>query len=532
MIDYSPAARKRFQKWLREHYQEDTAALKKAWNETAVTFDTADPPSEKARRASEHLLFREAGKARRVIDFQQFLTDITVHNVKKSCRICKEATDSRKIVGVFHGYSFHFAASGTGAFSQWNLGFLGLKDVLDCPYVDFISSPTDYAHRRGGEPGNFVSVYTDSYHLHQKLYWDEVDTRTCYYRGPAGCNVRTVPETLAVHERALGYGLTKGTALWWFTLTGDHTFHDNAIMEDIARIQQASKASVAVDKSHVREIAVLADDQSFLYMRMGAKPLMRPLTRDMHDQLATMGAPFDMYLLSDVANASMPDYKLYVFINPFYLTDAMRAAIKAKVRRNNAVAVWFYAPGFVSQDGRLNTDGIGDLTGIAVRHAEEERGLHIAITNFDHPITQEMERSNVLGRTEPFGPIFWVDDSQAVPLGRLSPEGKVGMAVREFGQWRSVYCASPIMSTSLLRGLARYAGVHVYSTTDDTFFANNNYAMIHTATAGMKEIRLPRPSDVSDALTGESLGQATATIRLDIPEKTTRIFRLSPPAHP
>ncbi|MEN6408036.1 MAG: LamG-like jellyroll fold domain-containing protein [Thermoguttaceae bacterium] len=526
LIDYSPAACKRFGKWLKERYAGDVAALRKAWNDQQVDFDTARPPSNKARQATEHLLFRDSSKVGAVLDYQRFLTAMTVHHIIKSCRICKEASGGRKIAGVFYGYSFPYASTATGL---WNLGFLGLQEVLDSPYVDFLCAPTNYSYRRGGEPGNFMSVYTDSYQLHQKLYWDEVDTRTCYYRDFSRCNVRTVPETLAVHQRALGYGLTKGTALWWFTLMGDHTFHDDAIMEDIARNQRASVASLAVDKSHVREIAVLVDEPSFLYMRMGLQPLMEPLTRDMHSQLATMGAPFDMYVLSDIADARMPDYKLYVFLNPFYLTDSQRAAIKAKVRRNGAVAVWFYAPGFIAEDGRLDVRGVRDLTGIAVRTADEERKLHLAVTNFDHPITAEIDRSDTLGQTEPVGPVFWVDDPQATVLGRLSPDGDVGMAVRDFGDWRSVYCASPIVNTKLLRGLARYAGAHVYSTTDDTFFANNNYAMIHTASTGPKEIRLPQPRDVYDALTGELLGRDMTSIRLEIPEQTTRIFRLVPP---
>jgi len=228
----------------------------------------------------------------------------------------------------------------------------------------------------------------------------------------------------------------------------------------------------------------------------------------------------------------MPDYKLYISLNPFYLTDAMRAAIKAKVRRNNAVAAWFYAPGFVGEDGTLSVHGIRDLTGIAVQHAEEERSLHLEVTHFDHPITAEVAPSDVLSRTEPLGPVFWADDPQAVVLGRLTPGGKAGMAVREFGTWRSVYCASPTMSTALLRGLARYAGAHVYSRSDDPFYANHSYAMIHTATGGLKQITLPEPRDVYDALSGESVARATATIRLEIPEQTTRIFRLCPPERP
>lgn len=526
LIDYSPAARDRFRKWLRSRYAGQVAALRQAWNDPQVTFETATPPSEEARRTSEHGFFRDARRARAVIDYQQFLSDMTAGNIKRSCRIVKEATEGRKITGVFYGYSFHYAPSRVG---NWNLGFLGLKEVLESPHVDFICSPTDYSYRRGGEPGNFVSAYTASYLLHDKLYWDEVDTRTHHYHGSSPYATRSLAETLSVHQRALGYSLTKGTALWWFTLCGDNTFHDEAIMADIARLQRAALANLGVSKTHVHEVAVLADEQTFLSLRMGVRELMQPLTQALHYKLATMGAPFDMYLLSDIACPRMPDYKLYVMLNPFYLTDAMRQAIKDKLRRNGAAAAWFYAPGYVREDGRLDAGGIGDLTGMRVRESADPRPLRLAITHFDHPITAEIERSDALGRTEPVGPVFWVDDPRAVVLGRLAPDGKPGLAVRDFGTWRSVYSSAPLVTTGLLRGLLRYAGAHVYSTSDDTFYANRHFAMIHAATAGRKEIALPRACDVSDVLTGQSLGRNTRAIRLEMPEQSTRILRLADP---
>ncbi|MCX7886206.1 MAG: hypothetical protein N3B01_02970 [Verrucomicrobiae bacterium] len=481
------------------------------------------------RKAAEHFVFRDPRKARCVIDYRQFLTDVTVQNIIRSCRICKEETGGRKIAGVFYGYSFHCAAERPISLS--NLGFLGLKQVLESPHVDFLCAPTDYNRRRGGEPGNFLSAYTSSYQLHGKLYWDEADIHTHHARERKPHATSSLAETLAVCERGFGYMLTKGTALWWFTLAGDNTFHDDAIMERIAQMQQGGQSTLAVDKSSASEIAVFADEESLLYMGTNSKALLQPLMSQiqMHYKLATMGAPYDLYLLSDLADTRMRDYKLYLFLNPFYLSDAMREAIKAKVRRNGAVAVWFYAPGYIREDGTFSVDAIHDLTGIRVRQANEEREFRLTITSHDHPITSELTRSTDLGRTQPFGPVFWVEDPQATALGKLAPDGKVGLAVKDFGTWRSVYCASPLVSTGLLRGLARYAGAHVYSTTDDPFFANRNFAMIHTATAGTKQIVLPRQCDAYDLLSGQLVGRRTTTISLDLPASTTRIFLLAAP---
>lgn len=100
-----------------------------------------------------------------------------------------------------------------------------------------------------------------------------------------------------------------------------------------------------------RDVAVLADEEKSFHLRMGVTALTRPLGRELRAKLATMGKPFDLYLLSDVANSHMPDYRLYLFLNPYYLSDAVRAAIKAKARRNRAVSVWFYASGCVRPDG-------------------------------------------------------------------------------------------------------------------------------------------------------------------------------------
>ena len=58
MIDYSPAARDRFRKWLREKYGSDPA-LQAAWRRSDVTLNGASFPSPAARLATECLAFRD-----------------------------------------------------------------------------------------------------------------------------------------------------------------------------------------------------------------------------------------------------------------------------------------------------------------------------------------------------------------------------------------------------------------------------------------------------------------------------------------
>jgi len=119
-------------------------------------------------------------------------------------------------------------------------------------------------------------------------------------------------------------------------------------------------------------------------------------------------------------------------------------------------------------------------------------------------------------------------DPDATHLGTLTPTDHAGLVVREFGDWRSVYFAAPAMTTDLFRGLVRYAGGHVYSTTDDVFDANSRYLMLHTSSAGPKEIHLPNPCNVRDVISNKSVGDGITTIRFDARRPgETHLFELN-----
>ena len=513
-VDYCPAARSRFREWVSERYGGDVTTLRRVWGDETLIPDGVEPPTMALRQATEHRFFRHPRTAGPVIDYRTFLSDMVSRNIVRSCRIVKEETGGRKFAGVFYGYSSYCTTQN---------GFQGLARVLASPHVDFLCAPTAYDYRRGGDPGTLISTYDGSYRLHNKLYWDEVDTRTHLCTSLVHYRTATLDETVAVLQRSFGYSLTKGTGLWWFLLAGNATFHQAEVMDAIAEMKRAGDEAIAADRSQIHDVAVFVDEPSMLYTNIKSNPPLRlGLLRKTIDELACMGAPYDAYLLSDLANPKLPDYKLYIFLNAFRIEAETRAAIEAKVKVAGKTAVWVYAPGYVEADG-FSTGNMAAVTGMRIEMHDEDDEAELALTDASHVVTSLVPRHQQLGWS--VGPVFSVNDPAAVALGRTGEH--VSLAVREFDDWRSVYSMLPLTRTLLL-GLCRYAGVHVYSETFDPFSASKSYVMIHTASAGPKRIVLPGRHDVVDALSGRPVGEGIAEIEKTLPKGTTRIYRITP----
>lgn len=508
--DFSPAAVRRWRRWLAERYGADTGALRRAWGDPAASFEDAEPTLPADAAARRHGVFRHPVQGRRVIDYRRFLSDMVSGNIIRSCRIVKEETGGRKIAGVFYGYSMYCHNMD---------GFQGLEAVLNSPHVDYLAAPTAYDRRRGGEVGGFISAYTASYRLHNKLYWDEVDTRTHLYPGHVAYRTDTLDETLAVAQRAVGYSLAKGTNLWWFLLAGNATFHQAEVMDTIARLRTACDEALEHRRDPVSQVAVFADEDN-MHAAPGDYAFRHALLRGTLDELECMGAPYDMYLLPDIANPRLPDYKLYIFLNAFRIDERLRQAIREKAGREGKTAVWVYAPGYVGQTG-FSPEGIAQMTGISVRAIDERVAAEMTLTPQTHPITHAAPQS----RTERWeiSPVFVIDDPAATVLATTA--GRPSLAVKELEGRRSVYSLLPL-KREVLQGLCRAAGVHVYSDTFDALSANTGYVMLHTLGPGKKRITLPRAAGVRELVTGRELGKNLDVIEEQLPEGVTRIYRL------
>jgi len=552
--DYSPPARREFRAWLRRKYRSE-GNLRQAWHDAKVTFEDADPPNERERYSTTHGIFFDPAVSQRVPDYFAFFNEMVSNVLLENAAWVKEFTHRKKIVGSFYGYLWCNFPN----LSVVHTGHLGMERVFSSPDIDFIASPYTYDNKGIGGPNNSQTLPADV-QLHGKLYFNEVDTESHIHQrqwrwGNSLRNPRNFEETKALLTRDYAYALTNGFGMWWTDLFGG-TYHDDKIIDLLAQLKSIDNRYVEADRQSTAEIAVVLDESSFTYFGDGEPLFNALLTAQKQWELGFMGAPWDPYLLSDMGNPNLRDYKLYIFLNTFHVTPEERAAVLACLQRNGATAVWIYAPGYIQDNLSVNT--IEALTGIHVAETDSPAELHVDITSFDSPYTRGLPHPTAYGtdmnvadithwydhqlylkdprdpslqRDLPgfrIHPQFWSDDSGAQVLGTLAGVNKPGLVVKKMAGWTSIYSSAPILPAALLRNIARAAGCHIYSDGGDVVYANREFLGIYSPAGGKRTVHLPQRSDATDLLSDKVLAQDASEFSVDLPPNTTLLVKVTP----
>lgn len=552
--DYSPPARREFRAWLRKKYGSE-GNLRHAWHDEKVTFENADPPNERERYSTTHGIFFDPAVSQRVPDYFAFFNEMVSNVLLENAAWVKELTHRKKIVGSFYGYLWCNFPN----LSVVHTGHLGMERVFSSPDIDFIASPYTYDNKGIGGPNNSQTLPADV-QLHGKLYFNEVDTETHLHQrqwrwGNSLRNPRNFEETKALLTRDYAYALTNGFGMWWTDLFGG-TYHDDKIIDLFAKLKSIDNRYLETSRQSSTEIAVVLDESSFTYFGDGEPLFNALLTAQKQWELGFMGAPWDPYLLSDMGNPKLRDYKLYIFLNTFHVTPEEREAVQARLKRNGATAVWVYAPGYI-QD-KLSVNNIETLTGIHVAETDSPAELHVDITSFDSPYTRGLPHPTAYGtdvnvadithwydhqlylkdprdpslqRDLPgfrVHPQFWSDDSGAQVLGTLAGVNKPGLVVKKMAGWTSIYSSAPILPAALLRSIARAAGCHIYSDGGDVVYANREFLGIYSPAGGKRTVHLPQRSDATDLLSDKVLAQDASEFSVELPPNTTLLVKVTP----
>jgi hypothetical protein len=401
-----------------------------------------------------------------------------------------------------------------------------MEKVLSLKSVDMLASPVDYVARRGGEPGMNINGFTGSARLHDKIIWREEDLRTHFWPRFEFGRTSNTHEDIGVITRDFGHSLTNdGVGLWFTAMAGNSAFHQNAMMETMQEISHAANQSLKEDRKSVADVALIFDEKSLMDLAVQTNGFIDAHCWGTYQNASMMGAPFDVYLLSD--QDKIPDHKLYIFMDAFDVDAATRQIIENKIRRNNAVSVWCYAPGYM-ENHKPNPAAMKQLTGINIAQLPQpETSALKPVTSNNHILKYATSFSSYS-----VSPAFEVADNNATTLATVA--GKPALALREFHQnspvnsWRSVYSLMPL-TKELLMGLCDYAGVHVYSRSFDVFRANKNYVMLHAVSPGKKTIKLPGKYDIYNALSGEKIASKSSEIVDSVPAKETWIYQIKTP---
>ena len=530
--DYSPPMRRYFQNWLRGQYQEDTTLLRAAWNDVQISFDTAQVPAVADQLQTTHFTFRDPAREQQVIDYYRCLAELCGDRVIGFCRAVKEASGGRAMAGAFYGYLMELAWNksffGVGSQSEYSTyqrsGHLGLRRVLRSEWVDFLVSPYSYGFRGiGGEGASMTPV--DSLRHHGKLCIIEDDTRIHLDEDTEDYGrLHTLQDTTAVLQRNFAQALSRGQGIWWYSSID--ASRDPALLPLLQRFAELGDFALHLDRRSSAQIALILDDESFYYETVRNDLDLPLIFQQRLWGLPRLGAPFDTYLLEDLCEGKLPEYKLYIFLNAFRLSAQRRRELARVLRRRGQVALWLYAPGYIAEN--LSLDHMRELTGFQFGKGDHPWGPTLHLTRFDHPITQGLSQDLFWGTNTPLGPVFHLEDPEAEILGQMvysQGRCKPGLGVKTFPEWTSVYCAAPNLPAPVLRGLARFAGVHLYSEAGDVLYAGPQLLGVHTVAGGPRRFALPQPAEVvCELFTKTVVGRHTDQFEVVLPPRSTALY--------
>ena len=541
LAGYSVPTRNAFRNWLRQKYNNDVAALRTAWSNSSITFDSVSVPSRADRKAYEGArTFRDPATSMHVVDFYQFYNDLIPDTISYFAQVIKNKTGNNKLVGAFYAYMNEFQG-------YPEFGHNALNRYNQSPYLDYVYVTSSYFNRGPGG-ADLLRAPAYSTQLHNKLWYVSNDTATIetphvWEDYGFGWDAATVAANLA----NLGYTDTLEKNIWTFKrAAGMNTamgFYQNyldlhagyyrtpELMDAVEMMNQFYDSTKNYPRTSNSEILVVSDEFSCNYACVGPSNwnnnlLYYSLTTP-RLALQQLGAPADHILLSDLALVDAARYKMIIFLNCWNMTTAQRAAVDA-FKNNDRLLVFCYAPGLFNNQTQSSSN-MSAVCGITLTIGSETLAQPRITITADHVLGQNMQTAGV-GTFGPNASIckrIYVSDASASKLGYDPAVGssRVVMAIKSLSGWKSIYSVTSDIPASALREMARYAGMHIYNSQNDTLYVNNSYVTVHANGAGSRTINWPRPVTLYDAMTNAPLASGVTSHTRSYQHGETYIYR-------
>lgn len=424
----------------------------------------------------------------------------------------------------------------------------------NCPQYDFSpmmalksldasAAMSYYPYRNAGYALGFKPP--SGFPLHGKLFFQEIDTRSWagsmhgeseVYQMWIGAGLKPA-EWQAINRKLAGISLVGQTGFWYYDM--NHFFDAPEIMAEIGKTYAECRRLRSRPPSRFRpQVCVVQSGGEDRFLGSDASALN---SSHFYQLMAfeQSGVPYDLQYLEDILmRPELQKYKVYIFYQTRYLTQAQRQAIREKLQRGGKTLVWMHDDGYLSEQGK-SVAAQSELVGMKLQTEEKyarqtplllEGPLtvgcrpFIGLTEMLMQIMVQEGQSSFSARTQP----FWIEDSSATPLARYAEDSRVAAAVKKFSGWwnsgwTSVYLAAPNSLTGdLLNAIARQAGAYVCGSAGQSVAMNGQFLSLHGLQSGDYTINLPPGAKrVTDVDTGKPLPVANGQCRLPVVAQKT-----------
>lgn len=511
LAGYSAHTAAAFQAWLRGRYPDD-AALQAAWGRPEVSLSTATVPTHAARTFTPGPL-RDPVAQRDVIDFYRFYNELVPDTIDHFARVLKEAAGPGKPVGAFYGYMYEFQGDP-------EYGHNALARFASRPHLDFMAVTASYFNRAPGMGGDYLRSPLRSLWKGGKLWYHDNDTVSVLGRAMHGLDAPGGNPAMAgqlallgmadsiegsrwMYRRGAGFALCNGLFNAFFDLHGGYFDHPE-LMQEIASLNAIFSRAADKPLGPIAEVLVVADEPSCEHFPFRSPALAECLLPPQH-RLVQLGAPVDHVLLGDLPGLDLARYRLVIVLNAVRVPEAARAALAA----SPAMVLWCYAPGYAGENGG-GPAAMHAITGLPVRLASPApgpRALRLEGALGEATAWPSAEIQTHCGQ-------FDLGDGEMTVLDRYADDGHPAIALAPGG--RTLYSATPNLPTPAYRALARYAGVHLYTGREDTFYANASYLTLHANGDGPRTLQFPVAVDLLDPASGAPLAKNVRQHEVDL----------------
>lgn len=392
---------------------------------------------------------------------------------------------------------------------------MGSDGVFDTEHLDVAGHMSYYPYRRPGMPSGYD--ISDAYALHGKMFIQELDLRSWVgsvypevYQTWIGAGL-TPDEFRNIHRKLVGLSLAGGHGWWYYDM--HHYFRADEIMAEIERVREIVHAhppasAFSPDVCVVRKPGQGAYVSAPLSSIMGGETFQTML-------LDTGGVPYASHFLSDVlAREELQDYRVYIFANTRMLTQEERAGIREHLMGDDRWLVFLGDSGYITEEGP-SVEALSEFVGITVA-TEGDYARAPAFVDVEHPLTEDVlpfqgmselqmsimsqhGASSFVGRPQRFR----VTDDAATALAHYEDRA-VAMAVRDRGDWTSVYLGVPnSLGAGMLRNIAQEAGAFILGGEGHETHMSGRFISLHARSTGQTSLNLPPGVERVTLLPGE-----------------------------
>lgn len=537
--DFSKVAQDAWRVYLKERYKTE-AALQAAWGDGSVTFANATIPAYGERESLTYVSLLDGIKQRSVLDYQDFKAHNITNAILNFSSVVKEVSDGKWLAGTYQGYLTNALTYESANVANNEFARL-LEPTSPC---DFFCGPVSYMTRQSGYSNTPMQAATSVVNA-GKLLFLEFDERTVRVDMPDQSpstmdewgKSYTLEDTINILKRDAANTLISGYGAWIYDMTGGW-YHDDEIYNVTSYLMAEWEYALKnQENENNREVAFVIEDKmptDYAYTFGGSYSALEVNLSRQKEDLAAIGAGYDILLASDFKKGDVKDYRLYVVVGNRFDQETIDG-LNRECKKDGAAVLWIGTPGIYGQDGSMSSSNVSSLIDMEVGFAP---GLVSTAVTID-PINEDPIIQDALGYTygkpeiAEVSPAAYVKDEGATVLGKIKNTDLPGLAYKQIdndqGGYLSIFSTFGHVPASVLRGIMKKVGVHVYDESyNDVVFNSSGYLCIDSQYGGTRTITLPKKMDVYDVYNQKLIGQNIDSFEATFEAKETYLYRLMP----